>query len=534
MAAPLQPLVLNGLGIYGLNTQSNDSSLPPQWLTKADNIMLDDRGRITSRKGVKQVSENIGTDSSNTLIVKAVGEYRSTTGDATIFASAGSGIYKLETTGSPRTMTLEVFTGTPQTITDGNWQFCNFNGNFYGTQANYIPIHYDGTDWMDLDDTSGYNAPNNVTTFNPSSCLGDFGRLWVGGVSEGKDVLYYSDTLIGHKFNTGAAGYVDLKTVWDGDEIVALASFNGQLIIFGRRNIAIYNGADDPDTMALDEVIQGIGCVARDSVQAVGDELVFLSNSGVRALSRTKIQDKMPLTDFSRNIKDAIISTTISSNKDEVKGMYCLCGGFYVLSFTEQNATYVFDFKYANEDGSPRVTKWTFSNDKQPKSFLSTYDGKLYLGQGATKYKGRIAEYDGYHDREYDGAAYINNTYQGSYRTVWLDFEQPAVSKILKRLYLVIEGGFGMSVALNWYKDYSSVKGTRSLVINDGTVSYLYGDVASLYGAAKFAPMGSPKEYKVALSGAAKVLQLEMIGVINGYKASMASMIIHATRGKIV
>ena len=90
-----------------------------------------------------------------------------------------------------------------------------------------------------------------------------------------------------------------MKSVWGFDEIVALESFNGKLIIFGKNNIAIYNDPFDPSatTFALDEVIQGVGCVARDSVQAFGDDVLFLAADGVRSLNRTKIQDKMPLTD---------------------------------------------------------------------------------------------------------------------------------------------------------------------------------------------------------------------------------------------
>jgi len=43
-AKPLSPLVLNDLGVYGLNTQASPGALPPQWLAKADNIILDEQG----------------------------------------------------------------------------------------------------------------------------------------------------------------------------------------------------------------------------------------------------------------------------------------------------------------------------------------------------------------------------------------------------------------------------------------------------------------------------------------------------------
>ena len=328
MSQPIMPLVLDSIGIYGLNRQASPSSLDHQWLTTANNIMLDDRGRITSRNGVKQITDTIGASSSNSYIVKSLGEYRNDTGSSTIFAGANDKIYKINTGNTPNTLDAQTFTGTPQTITDGSWEFCNFNDKFYGVQDNHKPIYYDGTNWMDLEDATGYAAPGSVITFDPSCCVGSFGRLWVSGISEANDVVYYSDTLIGHQFSTGAAGYVDMKTVWGGDQVVALESFMGKLVIFGKRNIAIYNSPDDPSATAfqLDEVIAGIGCVARDSVQALGDDIVFLSNSGVRSLQRTMIKDKMPLTDLSLNIKDEITTHIVNSDMSKVKGQYCLCG----------------------------------------------------------------------------------------------------------------------------------------------------------------------------------------------------------------
>ena len=51
-AEQLNPLVLNTVGTFGLNTQASPGALPPEWLAKADNIILDEQGRISSRKGI--------------------------------------------------------------------------------------------------------------------------------------------------------------------------------------------------------------------------------------------------------------------------------------------------------------------------------------------------------------------------------------------------------------------------------------------------------------------------------------------------
>jgi hypothetical protein len=121
MAAPIQPLVLDSIGIYGLNKQSSPSSLEPQWLTEADNVMLDDKGNVTTRKGIRQITDLIGASSSNSYIVKSLGEFRNSTGSSTIFAGSNDKIYKMNTSNTPYTLDAQTFTGTPQTLTDGNW-----------------------------------------------------------------------------------------------------------------------------------------------------------------------------------------------------------------------------------------------------------------------------------------------------------------------------------------------------------------------------------------------------------------------------
>ena len=503
---PLQPLVLDSIGIYGLNRQASPSSLEHKWLTTANNIMLDDRGRISTRQGLKQISNNI-TDhaTANTLRVKSLGEYRSITGTSTIFCGAGANVYKLNTSNTPYTLDAQTFSG-GTTKTNGNWQFTNFNNQFYGVQASNKPINYSGSAWLDLEDVGSYAAPSGVTTFTPSCILGEFGRLWVSSIGENKDVVYYSDTLLGHKFTGGASGSIDLKTVWAGDEITALASFMGKLVIFGKNNIVIYNDPWDPAaaTFQLDEVIEGVGCVARDSVQVIGDDIVFLSSSGVRSLARTMVQDKMPLQDLSLAVKDEIRTHIVTADLNKVKAQYDLSTGAYLLGFGGKNILYVFDFTATTPDGAPRITTWNFDTKKNPGALLST-DDFLYIGLGDAADFGKVATYSGFYDVEKTDvtASYANqsacttaghtwesttskcyqdvdNTYQADFKTTWLDFEQPGISKFLKRFLGIWSGGKNMDVTLNWFRDYNVNPTSANFTLDPTT-----GGINSLWGQGK-------------------------------------------------
>ena len=562
-AKPLQPLVLDSIGIYGLNRQSSPASLPPQWLTTANNIMLDEKGRVSTRKGIKQVTNNISSSATdNTLIVKSLGEYRSTTGATTLFAGAGANVYKINTGNTPYTLYVQSFSG-GTTKTDGNWQFTNFNNQFYGVQAGNQPINYSGSAWLDLEDVASYAKPAGVTTFTPSCVLGAFGRLWVGNIGENRDVVYYSDLFIGQKFHGGASGYLDLKNVWAGDEIVSINSFMNKIVIFGKNNIAVFDGPWDVSyavhstTFGLNEVIEGVGCVARDSVQLIGDDIVFLSSSGVRSLSRTLVQDKMPLTDLSLAIKDELRTNIITSNMASVKAQYDLSTGSYLLGFPDKNIVYVFDFKAKTPDGVPRITTWNFESKKNPKSFLST-DSNLYVGLGALTYEGRVAIYDDYYDVDKldvtasyanqtvcEAAGHtwesgtskcfqdIDNTYQADFKTTWLDFEQPGISKFLKRFLGIWSGGKNMNVTLNWFRDYNINPTSANFTLDPttGGVSSLWG--VGKYANAKYAPAFQPTEYKISMSKAAKVVRLQVIQTVSGFKASLQNITIWAKQGKI-
>ena len=556
-AEQLNPLVLNTVGVYGLNTQASPSALPPEWLAKADNIILDEQGRISSRKGIQQVSTSISGE-----VVQSIVEYRAPSGVYTLFCGTDGDIYKINTSNTPYTLDAQTRTGTPQTITSGHWQWVNFNEKLYGVQNGHTPVYYSGTAWTDLVDFGGYNAPSGISTFDPSCVLGEYGRLWVGGITENNNVVYYSDTLQGNKWNTGASGQVDLKTVWGNDQIVAIKAFMGKLVIFGSYNIAIYNNPSDPNDLALDELIEGVGLRARDSVANLGDDILFLSNTGLRSLARTVTSDgKMPLRNFSKNIRDELALAIVSADMEKCKAAYCLCGGFYILAFPDRNMMYYFDFTIINPDSTPRISKFVFDAGECPTALLSTVDGAMWMGRNDNA---NIAKYQNYYDQiktdvtgtygtqvacEAAGHTWestnsecwstTNASYTGSFRTVWLDFKEvgssPSITKILKEFYGVIVGGKDMTIDFTWYRDYNVEGTTQSFTLRPtGTgTPYLWGNSSSLYGAAKFAPSYNPTEYKLPLSKTGKVIQLEMKSGIYGYKASLQSIALQAKQGKL-
>ena len=77
MSANLQYKPLDNIGLNGLNLQANPAALDPSWLTKADNIVLRESGRISFRKGLKQnVLANTDGVSSAPLLIGSLVEHK--------------------------------------------------------------------------------------------------------------------------------------------------------------------------------------------------------------------------------------------------------------------------------------------------------------------------------------------------------------------------------------------------------------------------------------------------------------------------
>ena len=528
---------LDTIGINGIDTQTTATALSPNWFTKADNVVYTEGGKVAFRKGLKQ-----GTLTGGAKVGSMAEHYNGTSN--LLFAATVGNIYTLDLTDKDNAWTAAFATG----ASTSDWQFRNFNSDLLAAQGGEDCLVYkNATSWAKLKDVTGYSAPPGVTTFDPSCMLGFYGRAWAGGISEENDVLYYSKLLDSKLWATSDnGGIIDLKSVWGNDEIVAIHDFAGKLVIFGKENIVIYDNPDIIADIVLDEVIKGIGCISRDSIQSIGDDLYFLSDTGVRSLYRTTQLDKLPLTEKSITIKDELIANITASVN--VKSVYMMDEGLYIISFVDRNVTYVFDTTYKTEKETPRITKWVFADNREPASLVYTTNYGLLVGQQS----GRVATYEGYYDVDYSGSSvYTYNSYTVSFSTVWIDLGQGVQSSILKRLVMVVSGGQGTDVGIRLYKDFEMTpKLSPTFKLNptlSGEPSY-WGATFSKYGpltghthnaathpaASKYAPLHGFKEKSIPLAGSAKYIRLEWDAVTKGYKASLQSLSLLFKQGKIL
>lgn len=432
MAQQQQTITIAAPGFFGINTQDSPIGLNPSFASIANNCVIDQYGRVGARQGYTTVTTNGGAVLGSSVGIEVIHQYRDSDGNEVILSAGNNKIF----TG---TTTLVDVTPAAYTITSNNWKTVNFNDHAYFFQRGYEPLVY--SDHTGVVNKMSLHPHATGVAPQGNEVLAAFGRLWVADVIGDKHTVRWSDLLDGTHWTGGTSGSIDVSKFWpDGyDEIVALAAHNNYLVIFGESSILIYEGATNPATMVLVDTISRIGCVARDSVQNVGTDLVFLSSSGVRSLARTIQEKSAPIGDISRNVRNDLIQTYLAET-GQIRSVYSPENAFYLLNFTGQNILYCFDMRAPLEDGSYRATTWSQIN---PECFEHTNDGIIYFGHSTG-----ITKYDGYSD--------AGQPYTLSYFSNPLDFGNAANLKFLKKFTLTIIGGQNTQAVLNWGYDYSS------------------------------------------------------------------------------
>jgi hypothetical protein len=206
-----------------------------------------------------------------------------------------------------------------------------------------------------------------------------------------RQTVYFSRLLDGSNFSGGDSGSLSINAVFpNNDQIIGLAAHNGFLIIFGRNNIAIYGSPIDVTQLYLADFIPNVGCIARDSIQNTGTDIIFLSDSGVRSLQRVIQEKSLPMRDISKNVRDDLIDNVNSETAIQIKSIYYDRDAFYLLALPTTKWVYCFDMRAPLQDGSARATIWT---NIEPKAFCVTAAKDLLIGKA-----GYVGKYFGHLD----------------------------------------------------------------------------------------------------------------------------------------
>jgi len=519
MAQALQTFSVQAPGFFGLNTQDSPLTLEAGYASIATNCIIDQYGRIGSRKGWSRVNSSSGNLGSND--VKVIHELVQLDGTLTVLFAGNNKLFKLD--GSNAVVELTYGGGgTSPTITASNWQCASLNGITYFFQSGYDPLIYDPAV-----STTTYRRVSEKTGYTGTVPLGNivisaFGRLWVADTTTNNVTITFSDLLAGHNWTGGTSGSLNVAQVWPNgsDQIMGLGAHNGFLIIFGKRQILVYSSPTTPSSLTLSDSIGNIGCLARDTIVTTASDIVFLSNSGVRSLMRTIQEKSAPLRDLSKNVRNDLMGYVSGENLSDIKAVYSEVNAFYLLTLPLAKQVYVFDTKAQLQDGSSRVTVW---DSIQPSALLSRRNGDLLIGKN-----GYIGKYGTYLDHA--------STYRFQYYTNYADLGDANITSILKRIAVVVIGGTNQGFVIKWGYDFSGQYYSSTVDIGTSTIAE-YGIAEYGSNATTIAYYSSGIQLTTLIgqaSGFGKVVQTGYEVQINGSSISIQKIEIQAKHGKLV
>jgi hypothetical protein len=370
--------------------------------------------------------------------------------------------------------------------------------------------------FQQLGDVGTLPTGYSISDFKPNCVLAAYGRIWMADIVGDRQTVYFSRLLDGSDFSGGDSGSLSINAVFpNNDQIIGLAAHNGFLIIFGRNNIAVYGSPIDVTQLYLEDFIPNVGCVARDSVQNTGTDIVFLSDGGVRSLQRVIQEKSLPMRDMSKNVRDELMVSVASETASNIKSVYYERDAFYLLSLPTTKVVYCFDTRGALQDGAARVTIW---DSIEPKAFCVNSSKELLIGR-----PGYIGKYFGHLD---DTA-----TYRLQYYTNYFDFGSPTALKILKKIGFVVIGGSGDSVAIKWGFDYKENYQSITKTLDIGSVyEYNIGE----YNIAEYSNGIVLDQFQINATGNGTVLQLALEATINGDPLSIQKIDVYVAQGKTV
>ena len=504
----LQNLAISAPAFFGINTEESPVGMNPNFADIADNCVIDKQGRIGAREGWIEVSTNDVLGSSRGI--ETVFEFTAFDGTVVVYSAGNNKIFTGTTT------LTEVDLPVGYNITANNWKIVSFNNRVYFFQSGQAPLVTEVGDFTDLElvVTGGTPAPSG------NEVLAAFGRLWVADVVGNNYTVYWSDLLDGTDFNGGSSGSLDLTSVWTNgyDEVVALTEHNGFLLIFGKHSIVIYQGGDTVTTVdfRLSDTIEGVGCIARDSVQATGNDIIFLSDRGLMSLGRIIQEKSLPMRDVSANVRTDLLNA-VKSEIFPIHSHYSAFDAFYLLTFPSLGITYCFDVRAPLENGSFRTTTWSGMN---PISFTNIAADGFYIGL-----EDGLAKYGGY----LDGTA----PYVMSYFSNPIDWGNTSNLKFLKKFNVTVIGGQAASYTLSWSYDYNNNynKQAFSFASSGTTAEYNISEynTSAEYSGGIFVNKGS-----VHTNGSGVSASIGIESTINDEPFSIQTIDIHALLGRLI
>lgn len=260
------------------------------------------------------------------------------------------------------------------------------------------------------------------------------------------------------------------------DEITGLIVFRDQLVVFCQSSISVIAGNSVGD-FQLKPVSRNLGCIASDTIQEMGGDIIFLGPDGLRLFSSTDKFGDFSLGSVSKMIQDELLDLIGTSPN-----------GFSSTVIREKSQYRIFGYNTGYTNDAAKGIAATQLEQGMAFNDLRAINAYVVYGE----YDGNteliyFAASDGYVYRMEQGNTFDGAKIQASFATPYVPLGDPNVRKTIYKgiTYLDVNGELDLSYSLRFDFDQKNVIQPDSLLFsNDSATSISYG--SGIYGTSSY------------------------------------------------
>lgn len=414
----------------GLNKRASEMALKPHESPDLLNVKLTKYGAIVKENGYVLYNTN---QIAGAPEIGGLYDYvKSTTKQQFLVMAAGPHLYKANN------CVFEQITRTSGAYdTNKIWDFATINDICIAVNGSDLPQKYDGNAFADDLNGNPPTGPAFVEVFK--------NRVFLAGDETNPTKLSYSALANPEDWHTiDDAGWVEVG-LNDGQKITALKAFFDVLLIFKEHSIyALTGSSGDPtsdDYFYLRPVNSSIGAASNRSIVQVGNDLFFLSYSGIYGLRGVQSFGDLNVINISFKIQPLIdglnkanLAKSFAINDIEEGRIW-----FFVStgSSTKNDQVLIYDYV---------LDAWT------RRSGFSVNCGILYKDAAAATERMLTGAYNGFIYHQKQGYSYAGQPIQAYYTTPWLDLSNYRCRKKVRDIQFITAptGSYNLNVKYRW------------------------------------------------------------------------------------
>ena len=326
--------------------------------------------------------------------------------------------------------------------------------------VNY-PFIYDGTTYTVLDATTDLLGVS-FAAFHKNHLV----------FAKGDQIIFsspYTDT----DFNVAnGSGIISI-----GGAITGIIIFREALIIFTEKSISQITGNTSAD-FVLQSITRNVGCVASDTIQEIGGDIMFLGPEGLRLLGATERTG-----DFNLGVVSKVI-------QQEATDLISSSSSFSSVIIKQKSQYRIFGYNSSITAASSKGilgTQMTADNTASI-AWAETTGIKSYVADGDYKNQTEtvvFAHTDGYVYRMESGNSFDGSNIIASFATPYVPINDPRVRKTFYKLFLYTDPLGSVTTSVNLKLDFDDVGSIQpeTIVLSNSTGSVgFYGTSTAKYG----------------------------------------------------